>query len=945
MCKFLTKPLTYCREMLTRPLSAGLAGVMRFSLSCAILSVCSVSFGQALTTYVDLYNFAQSGANGSEPSGGAVLDSNGNLYGTTYYGGSNGVGAVWEVTTGGKYVDLHDFGGLVTNANGSTGPDGQTPLDGITFDGAGNMYGTAEYGGANNEGMVWEITASGKYIDLHDFGGTVTIANGSSGPDGIQPLAGVTLDSGGNIYGAARGGGPNDGGVLWKITKSGSYKDLHDFGGTVINADGITGPDGTDPCRNLTFDKAGNLFGIAYEGGLNSVGMLWEFTNSGLYKDLHDFGGTVTNANGSVGPDGSYPVCGVTFDKSGNLYGTTNSGGPNENTGNFNNLGGIVWEYTPSGSYKDLHDFGGTVINASGTLGPDGTEPNQTLVFDSNGNIFGTADGGGAGQNGGQDGDGIIWEITSSGVYLDLHDFGGTVSYPNGASGPDGYYPAGGVTLDAMGNLYGTTVFGNGSASGGILWSLSKPIVKIKSLSISPSSVLGGTASTGTVTLASAATSGGTSVGLVSSSSSAIVPGAITIATGATTGTFTIKTAAVNASTAATITAGTGSGAQSATITITSAVLTTLSLSPTSVSGGVTSTGTVTLNGPAGPGGTSVALTSSSTSAVISSTVLVLAGQTSGTFTVTTKSVSSSTTATITASLNGTSKTANLTIIPAVLQSLGVSPSIIVGGGTSTGTVTLSGAAGANGFPVSLSSSITTVKVPKSVTVAAGQSEATFALITTGVSAPKVAAITAMGGTVSKTATLTVDPPTLQSVSLSPTTVAGGVSSTGTVSLSGPAPTSGVVVKLISNSKSATVLASVTVPSGKSTATFAVKTIAVSSQTTASISVSLNGVTQSATLTITSPTLTSLKLNPTSVAPGKPSTGTVTISSVAPANGVVVTLSSNQASATVPKTVTIPPGKASVTFTVKTATSAAKTTATISATSGGTTQTAILTIT
>jgi len=131
-------------------------------------------------------------------------------------------------------------------------------------------------------------------------------------------------------------------------------------------------------------------------------------------------------------------------------------------------------------------------------------------------------------------------------------------------------------------------------------------------------------------------------------------------------------TTGVNSTTTATITAGSGSGSQTATLTIAPALLSSLSLSPTSVGGGVTSTGTVTLSGPAGPGGTSVAITSSSASAVVASTALVPAGQTSGTFTITTTAVSASTTATITASLHGTSKTASLTITPPTLAAVSV---------------------------------------------------------------------------------------------------------------------------------------------------------------------------------------------------------------------------------------------------------------------------------
>ena len=240
------------------------------------------------------------------------------------------------------YTDLHDFGGTVTNANGTAGPDGEGPCAGVTFDSAGNMYGTASADGPNGtgtldsqdfeygDGMIWEMTTSGTYRDLHDFGGTVTNANGSIGPDGISPCSAVTFDSAGNMYGTTLEGGANGcdpaegefgGGMVWEITASGIYRDLHDFGGWVTNANGESGRDGGVPQAGVTFDSAGNMYGTTESGGANGGdGILWEITASGTYRDLHDFGGWVTNANGESGRDGGVPRAGVTFDSAGNMY-------------------------------------------------------------------------------------------------------------------------------------------------------------------------------------------------------------------------------------------------------------------------------------------------------------------------------------------------------------------------------------------------------------------------------------------------------------------------------------------------------------------------------------------------------------------------------------------------------------------------------------------------
>jgi uncharacterized protein (TIGR03437 family) len=398
-------------------------------------------------------------------------------------------------------TDLHDFGNTVITANASSGLDGSYPLDGVAFDSAGNMYGTAYGGGANSTygsydpnvgveifvGMVWELEPSGIYKDLHDFGGctacpcaaTVTNANGTAGPDGWSPYAGVTRDAAGNLYRTTSQGGPNGGGtkgpfpgdgIVWEITASGTYKDLHDFGGTVTNANGKSGADGATPIAGVTFDSAGNMYGTTNVGGPNSYGMVWEITAAGVYKDLHDFGGTVTNANGTSGPDGTLPTAAVTFDSAGNMYGTAAAGGPYKQ--------GSVWEITATGSYKDLHDFGGTITTSNGTSGTDGEGPYAAVQFDNSGNMYGTTNSGGL-NNGG-----IVWEIESSGTYKDLHDFGGTITNANGTTGPDGSTPyLAGVSLDSSGNLHGTTLVGGlykgyalpynvVSAGGGIVWEI-----------------------------------------------------------------------------------------------------------------------------------------------------------------------------------------------------------------------------------------------------------------------------------------------------------------------------------------------------------------------------------------------------------------------------------------------------------------------------------------
>jgi len=194
----------------------------------------------------------------------------------------------------------------------------------------------------------------------------------------------------------------------------------------------------------------------------------------------------------------------------------------------------------------------------------------------------------------------------------------------------------------------------------------------------------------------------------------------------------------------------------------------------------------------------------------------------------------------------------------ATLASVGLNPTSVTGGSSAMGTVTLSAAASSGGAAVSLSSSSTaTATVPASVTVAAGASSATFTVSTSAVTTSTPVTISASYAGVTQTASLTVGPqalPTLSSLTLNPTTVTGGAqSSTGTVTLSGPALTGGAQVLLTSNNGAASVPASVTVAAGASSATFTVSTSAVTVSTPVIISASYAGLIKTASLTIAPP--------------------------------------------------------------------------------------------
>jgi LmbE family N-acetylglucosaminyl deacetylase len=373
-----------------------------------------------------------------------------------------------------------------------------------------------------------------------------------------------------------------------------------------------------------------------------------------------------------------------------------------------------------------------------------------------------------------------------------------------------------------------------------------------------------------------------------------------------------------------------------------------LALSPTSVTGGASATGTVTLNGPAPTGGAQVTLSSSHAAAAVPASVTVPAGASSATFSVATSAVGASMPVAISGSFGGATQTASLTVLPAAVSSLSVSPASITGGNAATGTVTLSGPAPAGGAQVALSSGHPAAAVPASVTISAGATSASFNVTTSPVATAAPVTLSASYAGSTRTASLTVVPPGVAALSLGAASVTGGSPTTGTVTLDGPAPAGGAQVALSSNNAAAAVPASVTIPAGATSASFNVTTSAVATSTPATISASYGGRTQTVTLTVLPAVLSSLTLNPTSVV-GSPllgnSTGTVTLDGPAPAGGAVVLLSDDSSAASVPSTVTIPAGATSATFTVRTGIVLLSTTARITATYRGASRSANLQIT
>jgi hypothetical protein len=397
--------------------------------------------------------------------------------------------------------------------------------------------------------------------------------------------------------------------------------------------------------------------------------------------------------------------------------------------------------------------------------------------------------------------------------------------------------------------------------------------------------------------------------------------------------------------------------------------LTSLSLNPTSVIGGTSSTGTVTLTGPVPANGLVVSLSSSSTAATVPASVTVPSGATTATFTINTSPVSANpnvvppgASVVISAShyIGGAgaialtprtlvTKTAQLTVLTPLVTSLGIFGPITGGQGTA-GLVRLTGPAPSGGAVVHLSSSNTGVAtVPDSVTALAGANGQGFQVTTHPVAASTSVTISAHRGVFdAKTATVTVLPPALWHLEASPNSVTGGTSATGKAFLTGPvASGASVVIALSSTNPAVVVPGNVTVVAGGAwnAAPFGVTTNPVPSSTSATISASYAGITQTTSMTVLPPALSSFTCNPTSVTGGNAVACTVKITGPAPLAGVNVHLSSsNSVVAPVPASVPVVGGANSTNFTIPTNPVGSSTSVALSASSGGVTKTATLTV-
>lgn len=425
-----------------------------------------------------------------------------------------------------------------------------------------------------------------------------------------------------------------------------------------------------------------------------------------------------------------------------------------------------------------------------------------------------------------------------------------SITVPAGATTAQVTIAAGAVTTETTVQATASTDSGQFTAG-----SVTIMVPGPKTVTVSPTIVVGGNSATGTVSLSARAPAGGVTVNLTSFDSAASVPATVTVAAGAQAATFAITTTKVTADRSVLIAAEVDGTVAVGAISVRRVNLTKVSFAPATVVSGKTTVGTVTLASAAPAGGVTVSLSSTVPVVSVPTSVDVPEGATTATFTATAGSVSTDTTATVRAFYGGSIARATVRVTPSRLNGFKFTPATTAGGATVTASITLSGPAPAGGLVVGLRARTGLITVPATITVPDGESEASFTFTSPYVTANQSALVLAFTSIDSRTATFTAVPTNVSSVTLNPTSVEGGNTSEMTINLTGPAPAGGVEVTLTSSSVRATVPATVTIAEGSTSVTVTVNTIVVTANATASLSAKLTGstVTKAATLTITKP--------------------------------------------------------------------------------------------
>ena len=375
-------------------------------------------------TLITLVSF--NGTDGQDPEAGVIADAAGNLLGTTYLGGPNGQGTVFEIVkTDSSYAS--------TPTTLLYGAFGKLLSAGLIANAAGDFFGTTSSGGTNDDGTAFAFTVT---PDLTADETTLVSFNQANinSTEGINPDAGLILDAFGNLFGTTVGGGANNDGTVYELPfVNGSYAV------TPTTLVSFNGADGSNPQADLIADAAGDLFGTTPQGGTNGGGTVFEIAKTG-----GSYASTPTILASFTPTNGPGVAAGLIMDAAADLFGTTYAGGVNGY--------GSVFEIAKTGN-----GYANTPTTLASFNGTDGATPEAGLIIDSAGDLFGTTSGGG------NFSEGTVFEIAKTGG-----SYAGTpttlVSFNVGNG--DGGYPAAALFADAAGNLFGTTEQGGANFDG-----------------------------------------------------------------------------------------------------------------------------------------------------------------------------------------------------------------------------------------------------------------------------------------------------------------------------------------------------------------------------------------------------------------------------------------------------------------------------------------------
>ncbi len=369
-------------------------------------------------SFVQLGAFASIGVKNSAAT--IVTDTQGDIFGVASAGGADSEGAIWE---------LPKSTGVLTLAASFDGTDGESPQGGLSIDGAGDLYGTCTSGGANNQGSVWELLAGSSTINL--------LASFDDATTSQTPSGQIYVDGSGDVFGTAQGPQGNaNGGSIWEYNASNQTL-------SALVLFQYAGFDGANPYGGLISDGNGNFWGTAYNGGFDGDGDVWKYhLGDSTITDLADFNGTTSGGN---------PQGGIAMDSAGDLFGTSQ--------GNINNPAySNIWELSANSSSIDtLYDFPGHTpyFYGGSPVGP--------VILDSSGDLFGTAEFGGATNQG------EVFEIPQAtsvtpGAHESIYSF--TFGGPHD--------PGSSVYFDSHGDIFGTTQLGS-TKDNGALYELLAP--------------------------------------------------------------------------------------------------------------------------------------------------------------------------------------------------------------------------------------------------------------------------------------------------------------------------------------------------------------------------------------------------------------------------------------------------------------------------------------